>query len=488
METYLRDGLPLFFARFSLGLATLLGLGFATAQADTVLVTNSGSNTVTMYDQTGAFRGNFTTTGSAPKGIALTDSGNILVANSGSNTITQYTQDGTAQGAFVSSNLSLPYGLAVSTSGNLFVGNLGGATVAEFDPSGAFVGNFITGLLGPSSLAIAANGNLFVCEAGNLSLSEYDPSGVLVRTYSSTFFVFGVAFTTSGNILSTDFNNNEIEQYTPDGTFVNNLVTTNLNGPYGIAFGSSGNIYVANTNTANITQYLPDGTYVSTFDTTGLSLPQSLLVIVAPNVTASPGNQTVNPGSPALFTATASNHPVIQWQRQVHGAGAFGNLTNSANYAGVNTTTLTVLNPQAAMSGDVFRCIFWNLDGTVLSAEAALVVNGLPGGAPLITKPPKNTTVQATQTASFTVAATGSPPLKYTWKKNGVPLKKGGRVYAATTPTLLVKRVIFQDAGAYSVTVSNPFGAITSAKVRLTVVPNRIITKPAGGIGGRIIP
>jgi hypothetical protein len=487
METLLRRILRLFALSPILGLAAMLAFGIATAHADTLLVTNS-NNTVTMYDQTGAFLGNFTATGPSPKGIVLADSGNILVANSGSNTVFQYSQDGTNQGAFISSNLNIPYGLAITASGNLFVGNVGSGTVAEFDPTGAFVGNFISGLLGPTTVAFASSGNLFVCEAGNLSLSEYDASGVYVRTYSSTFFVYGVAFTTSGNILSTDFNHDKIEQYTPDGTFVNDLVTTNLSGPYGIAFGSSGNFYVANTNSATITQFLPDGTYVSTFDTTGLNAPLAILIIVAPNVTSSPGNQTVDPGTPAVFTASAGNHPVIQWQRQVHGTGAFGNLTNNANFSGVNTTTLTVLNPQASMSGDVFRCVFWNLDGTALSAEAALVVNGLPGGPPLIIKQPKNTTAQTTQTVSFTVAATGSPPLKYDWKRNGVALKNGGRIYAAKTSALTLKRVIFQDAGSYSVTVSNAFGAVTSAKVRLTVVPNRVITKPAGGIGGRIIP
>src|SRR3989442_13845029 len=56
--------------------------------------------------------------------------------------------------------------------------------------------------------------------------------------------------------------------------------------------------------------------------------------------------------------------------------------------------------------------------GTVTSASATLTVNPAPV-APAITSQPVNQTVTAGQTATFTVAASGTAPLAYQWQKNG---------------------------------------------------------------------
>ena len=51
--------------------------------------------------------------------------------------------------------------------------------------------------------------------------------------------------------------------------------------------------------------------------------------------------------------------------------------------------------------------------------------------APAITQHPANRTVSVGQSASFTVAASGAPPLSYQWQRNGTPI--GGATSATYT-------------------------------------------------------
>jgi hypothetical protein len=81
------------------------------------------------------------------------------------------------------------------------------------------------------------------------------------------------------------------------------------------------------------------------------------------------------------------------------------------------------------------------------------------------------------QTATFSVAATGSPALTYQWRKNGTAIA-GATAATYTTPVLSAA-----DGGAsYTVVVTNPVNAVTSAAAVLTVnpaVPPTIAQQPA---------
>jgi hypothetical protein len=80
-------------------------------------------------------------------------------------------------------------------------------------------------------------------------------------------------------------------------------------------------------------------------------------------------------------------------------------------------------------------------------------------------------TVQAGSDATFTVQATGSPPLTYQWKKNGVNVPGG------TLPTLTLQRVTAEAAGSYTVEVRNSAGSVTSNPVTLTVQAAPIVPR-----------
>lgn len=99
---------------------------------------------------------------------------------------------------------------------------------------------------------------------------------------------------------------------------------------------------------------------------------------------------------------------------------------------------------------------------------------------PVITAHPANTTVVAGQSATFTVSASGTPPLSYQWQKNGSNIPGATNASYTTPPTTL------SDSGStYRAVVTNAFGSATSNAATLTVVENQppvgTITQPAAG-------
>ncbi len=86
--------------------------------------------------------------------------------------------------------------------------------------------------------------------------------------------------------------------------------------------------------------------------------------------------------------------------------------------------------------------------------------------APSITTEPASRTVTAGQTASFSVAATGTAPLTYQWRQNGTAI--GGATSSTyTTPATTTS----ENAAQFTVVVSNGGGSATSSAAILTVNP-----------------
>lgn len=84
--------------------------------------------------------------------------------------------------------------------------------------------------------------------------------------------------------------------------------------------------------------------------------------------------------------------------------------------------------------------------------------------APTITTQPASETVAAGQTATFTVAASGTAPLTYQWQKNGSNIS-GAASASYTTPA-----TTSADSGSmFLVTISNSAGTVKSNSATLTV-------------------
>ena len=86
-----------------------------------------------------------------------------------------------------------------------------------------------------------------------------------------------------------------------------------------------------------------------------------------------------------------------------------------------------------------------------------------------ITQQPQPQLVFAGDTVTFSVATFGSLPVSYQWLKNGTSLSDGGNVSGCSSRALTLTNLSVADAAMYSVVVSNVYGAVTSAGVRLEV-------------------
>lgn len=84
--------------------------------------------------------------------------------------------------------------------------------------------------------------------------------------------------------------------------------------------------------------------------------------------------------------------------------------------------------------------------------------------APSITSQPVASSVALGQSVNFAVGVTGSGPITYQWRKNGSNLPTN-----ANAASFNIAAASLQDAGSYSVLVSNSLGSVVSREAVLTV-------------------
>jgi hypothetical protein len=101
------------------------------------------------------------------------------------------------------------------------------------------------------------------------------------------------------------------------------------------------------------------------------------------------------------------------------------------------------------------------------NAPTAVAVSGAgtaAATAPTISSQPSNQTVNAGQTATFAVTASGTGPLSYQWQKNGAAIS-GATSASYTTPATTSA----DNAAKFTAVVSNSAGNVTSSAATLTV-------------------
>ena len=194
----------------------------------------------------------------------------------------------------------------------------------------------------------------------------------------------------------------------------------------------------------------PDGSYA-------LAAPEGL------SISSQPASQTVEAGQTATFSVAATGTGSISYQWRKDGNDIAGATQNSYSFAATSIDNDTV-----------FAVAVSNASGTLLSNNASLWVLS----APAIRSQPGGQSVLAGSSATFTVSATGTGPLRYQWKKNGTDIA------GATNSSYTTPGASLGDSGAqYSVVVSNAAGTVTSSSASLTVtlasVAPAIATQPA---------
>jgi hypothetical protein len=103
------------------------------------------------------------------------------------------------------------------------------------------------------------------------------------------------------------------------------------------------------------------------------------------------------------------------------------------------------------------------LPGTFIASILFCCQPVAKGFSPAITAQPGAQKKTVGDPVTFSVAATGDPSPAYQWRKDGIII--GG----ATSESYTISSIVLDDAGAYSVVVSNPQGSVTSSLAALLV-------------------
>lgn len=167
-----------------------------------------------------------------------------------------------------------------------------------------------------------------------------------------------------------------------------------------------------------------------------------------PVITNQPLGRAVNQGSNTTFLVGVTGTPPLSYQWRFEGV----------NIAGATTSSFTRSNVQPFHEGD-YSVVLTNVAGTVTSAVAFLVVN-IP---PSLSTQPQSQSVWRGQDVQFTVNAGGTEPLNFQWRFDGTNLS------GATDDTLTLLDVQTNQAGQYSVVVTNVAGSVVSSNALLTV-------------------
>lgn len=184
-----------------------------------------------------------------------------------------------------------------------------------------------------------------------------------------------------------------------------------------------------------------------------LAVPDVVLVSEAspPVITRQPSGTSVAAGQSVALSVEVSGSPIItyQWRR------------DGVALAGATSATLN-LGAVSAGSAGSYDVVVANSAGNVTSRPAIVSVTAA-AIAPAITAQPVSLTVAPGAAATFAVTATGSAPLAYEWRRDGVA------VPGATESTLFLPAVYATSAGGFSVVISNSAGSVTSSSATLTV-------------------
>jgi outer membrane protein assembly factor BamB len=112
----------------------------------------------------------------------------------------------------------------------------------------------------------------------------------------------------------------------------------------------------------------------------------------------------------------------------------------------------------------IFACFLVATVAACDGDDSAFVAPPPTATAPAITTQPASASVVVGNTATFTVAASGTAPLSYQWQKSGAAIA-GATSASYTTPAA----AIADNSAMFSVVVTNSAGSVTSGNAALTV-------------------
>ena len=201
-----------------------------------------------------------------------------------------------------------------------------------------------------------------------------------------------------------------------------------------------------------------NGTATSEIAALHLSAPTSIIT--------QPSDQHVVAGNTATFTVEASGENLTyQWFFSKDGGNSW--TMSGAESAKTPNYSFTALKAQ---DGRMFKCQVTSAFGTITSETATLIIETQAATETSITTQPTDQQVEAGETATFTVEATGKN-LTYQWffsKDGGATWTKSG-AESAKTPSYSFIAVKAQDGRKFKCQVTGENGTVTSEIVTLQI-------------------
>lgn len=431
----------------------------------------------------------------APTGLVSTHAGvpNALGATDGPATAAQF---------------KVPLALTALPDGTVFVADTFNHTIRRISSTGTvttiagqagvpgYVETSGTGglFLHPSAIAAGANGELYVADANNIVRRLTPPStgqiaytvttvagaartggitdgqgaaarfGLAPETLSAISVRFtppnvnpgssgnggnftigdlpGLAVDGTGNVYVTEYSNHTIRRISPSGlvTTIGGIARTRgstdglgpvalFANPTGIAADSAGNLYLADSSNHTIRKGSP---------------------AAAPAIIASPVSRYVTLSSTTRLSVSATGLPlpVYQWTK------------DGTPITGATTPALIVSNLSTTAT---YSVTLTNDFGTASSPPATLTVVS----APAISSQPPSRLWFTGETVSLSVTAADPSGVSYQWQRNGTPIP------GATAATLTLTNAQPAQSGAYTVTLTNVAGSLTSAEAELEIASAR---------------
>lgn len=201
------------------------------------------------------------------------------------------------------------------------------------------------------------------------------------------------------------------------------------------------------------------GTYTVTVSNVAGSITSSAFTVsvtspTAPSFSYGPSDTTVETGGSFWFYPSVSSSTAVTYQWKKDGVAI----------AGATSLYFSKNNVQASDAGS-YTVTATNSVGSTTSSAARVTVQ--PPVAPKISSVSGAVSVAAGDSFNLSVYASGTYPLSYQWRKDGVALT------GATNSYYTKSSVQASDAGAYTVVVSNAQGSVTSSSVAVTVTNAR---------------
>ncbi|EEF60409.1 virginiamycin B lyase family protein [Pedosphaera parvula] len=429
-----------------------------------------------------------------PYGITTGPDGNLWFTEAHANRIGRITTNGVFLPEFLipTATNSNPAGITKGSDGRVWFTQLTYNALGAVTASGVFSqyrgitgnGNVIATNSLLYNITPGPDGNLWFVEGAKAKIGSINPTNHVVHEYTlptAGSVPFDIVSDSKNSLWFTEYAGQRIGSITTNGVIsefklpsATSVLSTN--GPYGITIDTNNGViwfseYNSNSvgsvdiSTHLVTEYhLPATNYFPTLSYLVLNPKDSHVWITEPTgntyyhffvqqkpaITKQPQGKTVNPGTNVTFTVTATGPAPLHYQW----------LLNGTNIGSATQSSFVITNVQTTNGGNYSVKVSNNF-GSVTSSSASLTVNSL---VPVLLSEPLSQTVDLGTNVSFSATAAGAAPLTYQWLFNGTNI--GG----ATQSSFVITNVQTNNAGNYSIVVTNAFGSITSSNALLNVI------------------